>query len=167
MEIADILFAFFGAMTVLPVIYLIFTKNIIRAAFALVISLLGLAALYVLLSAELMAVVQILIYAGGIIVLLVFGIMLTKRISEDGVFSGHRNTVLSGLIVTVILGMLSTLIFSSGLSWSDSEAMEVDQVSAIGIMFLTDYLLSFEIIAFVLLVALVGSAYLAKKSGNI
>ena len=90
MEIVDILFAFFGAMVVLPVIYMLITRNIIRAAFALVISLLGIAAIYVLLNAELMAVVQILIYAGGIIVLLIFGIMLTKRVSDEGVVSEHR-----------------------------------------------------------------------------
>lgn len=151
----------------LPVIYLIFTKNIIRAAFALVISLLGLAAMYVLLHAELMAVVQILIYAGGVIVLLVFGIMLTKRISNDGVFSEHRNPILSGLLALILFGLLAKLILSSGLTWQQTTGHELDQVYTIGVLFLTDYLLAFEIIAFLLLVALVGSAYLAKKSGNI
>ncbi|MEQ8471596.1 MAG: NADH-quinone oxidoreductase subunit J [Marinoscillum sp.] len=167
MEIAEILFAFFTIMVVLPVIFLIFTRNIIRAAFALVIAFLGLAAIYVLLNAELMAVVQILIYAGGVVVLLIFGIMLTKRMNQEGVFSGHRNTLLGGLIFLVVLGFLMALITSSGLTWASQESLPSDQVRTVGIMFLTDYLLGFEIIAFLLLVALVGSAYLAKKSGNI
>lgn len=167
MEIADILFGFFGGMVVLPVIYLIFTGNIIRAAFALVISLLGLAGCYVLLNAEVMAVVQILIYAGGVIVLMLFGIMLTRRMSQDGVWSAHRNTVLSGLIVLIGFGLLVAALINSELAWTPGNVLEVDQVKTVGVLFLTDYLLSFEVIAFILLVALVGSAYLAKKSENI
>ena len=166
MEIVDILFAFFGAMVVLPVIYMLITRNIIRAAFALVISLLGIAAIYVLLNAELMAVVQILIYAGGIIVLLIFGIMLTKRVSDEGVISEHRNVILGSALAAILLGLITWGIFQSGLVW-EGEPNTVDQVRAIGISFMTDYLLSFEVIAFLLLVALVGASYLAKRSGNI
>tara|TARA_Y100001949_G_scaffold86396_1_gene73078 strand:+ start:592 stop:1092 length:501 start_codon:yes stop_codon:yes gene_type:complete len=166
MEIVDILFAFFGAMVVLPVIYMLITRNIIRAAFALVISLLGIAAIYVLLNAELMAVVQILIYAGGIIVLLIFGIMLTKRVSDEGVVSEHRNVILGSALATILLGLITWGIFQSGLVW-EGKPNTVDQVRAIGISFMTDYLLSFEVIAFLLLVALVGASYLAKRSGNI
>ena len=168
MEIAisNILFAFFSAMVVLPIIYMLITRNIIRAAFALVISLLGLAAIYVLLNAELMAVVQILIYAGGIIVLLLFGIMLTRRISEEGVTTEHRNLLLSGIIVALVMGALTWFILKSGLQWI-GDPVSMDQVAVIGTSFMTEYLLSFELIAFILLVALVGASYLAKRSGNI
>ncbi len=168
MEIAisNILFAFFSAMVVLPIIYMLITSNIIRAAFALVISLLGLAAIYVLLNAELMAVVQILIYAGGIIVLLLFGIMLTRRISEEGVTTEHRNLLLSGVIACLLMGALTWFILESSLQWT-GDPVAIDQVERIGISFMTDYLLGFELIAFILLVALVGASYLAKRSGNI
>lgn len=166
MTIANTLFAFFAVMVVVPVIYMLVTKNIIRAAFALVIALLGVAAIYVLLHAELMAVVQILIYAGGIVVLLLFGIMLTRRISDEGVLTEHRNVFISGALVVLMMGLLSWFILNSGLSWQGEPVM-TDQVRKIGVSFMTDYILSFELIAFVLLVVLVGASYLAKRSGNI
>lgn len=165
--INNLLIAFFGLMIVVPVLYLVFTSDIIRAAFALVVTLLGLAAMYVLLNAELMAVVQILIYAGGVIVLLIFGIMLTRRIGTDGVFSGHRNVVLGAGLSFVFFAMLVRWIGSSGLQWTASPDQEVDQVRTIGIAFLTDHLVAFEIVAYLLLVALVGAAYLAQKSNNV
>ena len=166
MGISEVFTAFFGLMVVVPVLYLLFTKNIIRAAFAFVISLLGLAATYVLLHAELMAVVQIMIYAGGVIVLLIFGIMLTKRVSDEGVFTQHRSVVLGGAVSAVFFLLLTKWILSSGLTWPNAEVSGMDQVRKIGILFLTDHLIAFEVIAFLLLVALVGAAFLAKKSGN-
>lgn len=168
MEISKVLFACFAAMTVLPVVYLIFTRNIIRAAFAVVISLLGVAALYVMLHAELMAVVQIMIYAGGVIVLLLFGIMLTRRGSERGVFTGHRNELVGALTAVLLCVLLIKLILKA--RWTVVEIKEdiyvPDQVRFIGMQFLTRHVLSFELVAFVLLVALVAAAYLAKKSSK-
>lgn len=160
------LFFFFATMTILPVVYLIFTRNIIRAAFALVISLLGLAALYVLLNSELMAVVQILIYAGGVMVLLIFGVMLTKRSAEDGVFTAHRNLLISGVGASTLFVALCQLIGQSGLSFDSNKLSSVDQVKSIGVLLLTDHLIAFELVAFVLLVALVGAAFLSKKSAD-
>ncbi len=165
MEMLDVLFVFFAAMVVLPVVYMLLTKNIIRAAFALAVSLLGLAAIYVLLHAELMAVVQILIYAGGIIVLVIFGIMLTRRVSGEGVVTYHRNVIFGGAIVAILLGLLIWAIWQSELTWN-GEAHTVNQVQKVGVSLMTTYLLSFEVVAFLLLVALVGASYLAKKSGN-
>lgn len=163
---SDALAIGFGLSVVLPVLYLIFTSNIIRAAFAFAISLLGLAAIYVLLQAELMAVVQILIYAGGVIVLLIFGVMLTRRIGGDGVFTRHRGVVLGVLVSFGFFVMLCRWILGSGLGFAPETAGE-DQVRRIGVLFLTDHLIAFEVMAFLLLVALVGAAYLAKKSDNV
>ncbi|WP_170148151.1 NADH-quinone oxidoreductase subunit J family protein [Marinoscillum furvescens] len=163
MAINKLFFFFFAAMTVLPVIYILFTGNIVRSAFALVVSLLGVAALYVLLQAEVMAVVQLLIYAGGIIVLLLFGIMLTRRLSEEGVFAGHRGVVIGALMALMLFGMLVRLILGSGLEF-ETAAPVTDQVAHVGIAFLTDHIVAFELVAYLLLVALVGAAFLAKKS---
>lgn len=165
--LSQVLFIFFAMVIVLPVIYLIFTRNIIRAAFALVISLLGIAAIYVLLNAEYMAVVQILIYAGGVIVLLIFGIMLTKRIEEEGVFTGHRG-VMTGVAASFgFLILLIKLIGSAAGNWEVKGIEPVNQVRQIGVLFLTDHIIAFELVAFILLVALVGAAFLAKKSSDI
>lgn len=163
---SKVIFFVFATMVALPVIYLVFTRNIIRAAFAAACSLLGIAALYVLLSAEFIAVVQILIYVGGITVLLIFGIMLTKRIDSGGVFTAHRGVFVGIAAFLGFLLVLSKLIFTSGMELSPDNAETGDQVRQIGVLYLTDHLLAFELVAFVLLVALVGAAFLAKKSNN-
>lgn len=162
-----LIFLFFGLMVVLPVLYLIFTNNVIRAAFALVVALLGVAAMYVLLHAEFMAVVQILIYAGGIIVLLIFGIMLTNRSEKEGVYTGHRRVVVGVGVVAIFLGLLIKMIYTSMDSLELAQEQTVVEIGRIGVLFLTDHLIAFELVAFVLLVALVGAAFLAKKSNNI
>lgn len=166
MAISKLIFFFFAAMTVLPVLYILFTGNIVRSAFALVITMLGVAAMYVLLQAEVMAVVQILIYAGGIIVLLLFGIMLTRRLSDEGVFAGHRGVVIGSLIALLFFGMLAKLLLTSGLQFEKPTEVVEDQVAHVGVLFLTDHIIAFELVAYLLLVALVGAAFLAKKSDN-
>lgn len=165
--LSQVLFIFFASLVVLPVLYLVFTQNIIRAAFALVVSLLGIAAIFVLLNAEYMAVVQILIYAGGVIVLLIFGIMLTKRIEKEGVYTEHREVVVGTVAFFALLGLLGRMIYNSTANWEVKEMEPVDQVEQIGVLFLTDHLIAFELVAFILLVALVGAAFLAKKSNNL
>lgn len=160
------LFFVFAAMVCLPLIYLIFTKNIIRAAFAFTMSLLGMAALYVLLSADFMAVVQIMIYAGGIVILLIFGVMLTERTQKAGVYTEHHQ-LFSGIIVSSgLMFFLVSSIMKSGQIWVSGAKEIENQTRQIGVLYLTDHLIAFELIAFLLLVALVGAAYLSKKSDS-
>lgn len=166
MVLNNLILGLFAVIIVVPVLFMLFTSNIIRAAFAFAMALLGMAGLYVLLNAELMAVVQIMIYAGGVIVLLLFGVMLTKRKKTEGVFTKHRDVALGVGLVMVLFSLLVGWIGQSGLEWKESEPITQNQVTEIGILFLTDHLISFEIVAFLLLVVLVGAALLAKKSGN-
>lgn len=169
METSSWLFGIFSLMVVGPVIYLIFVRNLIRAAFAFLLALLGMAALFVLLNAEYLAVVQLLIYAGGVIVLLIFGIMLTRRFNEEGVFSGHRGIFTGSLVFVSFLSLLAKGIYRSSNEWPPlgTEPVSQDQVGTIAVLFLTDHLLAFELIAFILLVALVGAMFLAKRSTDL
>lgn len=163
--IASILIYIFTAITVAPIVYILITKNVIRAVFSLAFSFLGLSGLYVLLNAEFMAVVQLLIYAGGIIVLMVFGLMLTKTTLNKGFVTQHRSLFFGSLVSFLIFIGLAALTtksrFSTGIT---TEAG--DPVARIGQLFLTDFIIAFEVVAFLLLVALVGASYLAKKSGS-
>lgn len=156
----------FTLVIVVPILYMIFTSNIIRAAYAFTLSLLGLAAIYVLLKAELMAVVQIMIYAGGVVVLLIFGIMLTRRQKGMELVTLHRDVALGAGFCMILYALFVSWIGESGLAFTE-ELVELNQVKTIGISFLTNHILSFEIIAFLLLVALVGAAFLAKKTDSI
>ena len=163
--IASILIYIFTAITVAPIVYILITKNVIRAVFSLAFSFLGLSGLYVLLNAEFMAVVQLLIYAGGIIVLMVFGLMLTKTTLNKGFVTQHRSLFFGSLVSFLIFIGLAALTtksrFSTGIMTESG-----DPVARIGQLFLTDFIIAFEVVAFLLLVALVGASYLAKKSGS-
>lgn len=160
------LFFVFASMVAIPIIYMVFTKNVIRAAFAFAISLLGMAALYVLLSADFMAVVQIMIYAGGIVVLLIFGVMLSKRTKKAGVFTEHHQLFPAIIISLALMIFLVSAIISSDQNWIHGVTEQINQTRQIGVLYLTDHLIAFELIAFLLLVALVGAAFLAKKSDS-
>ena len=161
----SIFFFLFAGFAVLGTGLVIFTRNVIHAAYGLVIVLLSLAALYVLLNAEFLAVVQIFMYAGGVVVLLIFGIMLTNRNQEGAPLTKHGNLFLGVILSFGLLLILGYVTLSENMKWSGSE-IELDQTKEIGILFLTNHLLAFEMIAFLLLAALVGAAFLAKKSGN-
>jgi len=160
-----VFFFLFAGMAVAAVLFMIFTRNVIHGAYGLALVLLSLAALYVLLNAEFLAVVQIFMYAGGVVVLLVFGIMLTNRNKRGTPLTGHR-TVLVGVVLGVVFfGMLTWGILNQGFAWEPIE-ITGDQTKTIGRLFLTDHLVAFELIAVLLLAALVGASFLAKSSGN-
>ena len=161
----SIFFFVFAGLVVASTGFMIFTKNVIHAAYGLALVLLCLAALYVLLNAEFLAVVQIFMYAGGVVVLLVFGIMLTNRNRKGPPMTGHRQVLLSSLIGLSLLAVLLKVTIGEKLNWT-GQMIEQDQTREIGILFLTNHLLAFELIALLLLMALVGAAYLAKKSSE-
>ncbi len=145
------------------VVIITFTKNVVHAAYALALVLIGIAGVYVVLNAELLAVVQILLYAGGVVILLVFGIMMTSRLRGEKLLSESKN-VFTGLVISILFFVgFCYLIGNHPFEITKSLSGE-DQVKQIGVSFLTDHIVAFELIAFVLLVALVGAAYLAKMS---
>ena len=147
------------------VVVITYSRNIVHAAYALALVLIGVAGMYILLSAELLAVVQILIYAGGVVILLSFGIMMTNRMGMGKVISESRNELI-GVIVAILLFLgLSVVINQLHLPTAKVEQPS-KAIEQIGIAFLTDHIVAFELIAFILLVALVGAAYLAKMSSD-
>ncbi|WP_421762583.1 NADH-quinone oxidoreductase subunit J [Ekhidna sp.] len=161
----EVIFVFLILMILGGVAIILITKNIVHAAYSLCLTLVGVAGLYVLLMSELLAVVQIMLYAGGVIILLAFGVMMTNRLRGEKVLSESKNQILGGMIA---LGTLSGLIYliSSTSFDKSTQLVKSDQVRQLGISFLTDHIVAFELIAFILLVALVGAAYLAKMSAN-
>ncbi|MEP1032993.1 NADH-quinone oxidoreductase subunit J [Ekhidna sp.] len=150
--------------TLLGVGIIIFTKNIVHAAYALCLALIGIAGIYVILMSDLLAVVQIMLYAGGVVILLAFGVMMTNRLRGDKVLSKSENTVIGAIISLGLFCLLAYLI--SGSTFSTSEVEKQDQIRQIGISFLTEHAVAFELVAFILLVALVGAGYLAKTAGD-
>jgi NADH-quinone oxidoreductase subunit J len=160
-----VFFFLFAGLAAAGVLFMVFTKQVIHGAYALALVLLSVAALFVLLNAEFLAVVQIFMYAGGVVVLLVFGIMITNRSKRGTPTTGHRTVAISMLIVVALLFILAQAILDYNPVWRVANS-SADQTKWIGRLLLTDHLLAFELIAVLLLVALVGASFLAKKSGN-
>lgn len=164
MELFDVVFYLFAFITVVSAFIVVFSRNIIYAAFSLLFTFFGVAGLYVLLNADFLAVTQILIYVGGILVLLLFGVMLTSNVINVDIKTETIQTVPALVLVAIVAGSLSGLFYST---WKDVSAPETSVVTttpALGKMLMTSYLLPFEIASVVLLVALIGATFIARRS---
>lgn len=163
MELFDIVFFVFAFITVVSAFIVVFSKSIIYSAFSLLFTFFGVAALYVLLHADFLAVTQILIYVGGILVLMLFGVMLTNKVVNVELKTGSLHTVPALLLVSVVAGTLGGLFYST---WKDVPAPTADfdtTTKTLGEMLMTSYLLPFEIASVLLLVALMGAAMFARR----
>src|SRR5690554_4683717 len=87
------LFYIFAALAVVSGAYMVLTRNLLYAGFALLLTLLSVAAIYVLLFADFVAVTQLMVYVGGVLVLILFGIMLSSRVHNKSVLSENVNVV--------------------------------------------------------------------------
>ncbi|GJM60778.1 MULTISPECIES: NADH-quinone oxidoreductase subunit J [Persicobacter] len=162
----SLIFYGFSALVLVSALNILLTKNVLYAAFSLLVSLFGVAALYVLMGADFIGIAQIMIYIGGILVLMIFGVMLTTKLKGEPILTQNRN-VLSSLLVGTGLSTFLGLIFSqfewANRPWIDQTALAEGSIRKLGIATMTDFLLPFELIAIMLLVALVAGTYLAKK----
>jgi NADH:ubiquinone oxidoreductase subunit 6 (subunit J) len=171
MTLVQIAFYFFAAITAAAALVILLTRQVLYAAYALLLALLGIAALYVLAGADFIAVTQIMVYVGGILVLLIFGVMLTNR-QQDVMITGPINRV-AGLVVgcALFLVMLYTIraaAFEES-SWikqsiESGTLLHTSTVPGIGIQLMTYFVLPFEVAGILLLVALMGAAHLAGRS---
>src|SRR5690606_39985640 len=101
---------FFIALVGLSAIGVLLSRNLMYAALLMIICLLSVAALYVIMFAEFVAVTQILVYAGGVLVVIIFGIMLTARFTNQPLRVGHAN-IFSGVLISVsFFGLMAKLI---------------------------------------------------------
>jgi NADH:ubiquinone oxidoreductase subunit 6 (subunit J) len=171
MNLVQFIFYFFAVLTVASAGYIIFTKNILHAAFALLCTFLGIAALYVLAAADFLAITQIMIYIGGVLILLIFGIMLTQRSSEqEFLHSENRNMFFGVLTGAAFFGILLYVIVKvnfSAFSWISGSLVSHmpagSTLNTIGRNLMTDYILPFEAGGIILLVALIGAAFIAGQ----
>ena len=162
---ASYIFYLFAGITVVSAVWILFTKKVMYAAYLLIVTFFGVAALYVFAGAELVAITQILVYAGGIMVLIIFGIMLTNRISGQPIITETHNQ-LGGILAGGVLFYLLFRFFIS-MNWGIAEQGITSDgypvIRKIGILLMTDYILPFEVVALLLLVALMGAAVIARK----
>ncbi len=162
MPYETIIFYVLAAITVVSAVVVVFNRNVIHAAFALFFTLFAVSGFYVLLHADFIAITQIMIYVGGILILLLFGVMLTTKITDLQISTKNLNIIPSVIFTVGIISILVFIILST--KWNiKAPSANQETVSQIGKMLLTSYLLPFEIASIVLLVALIGSAMFARK----
>lgn len=162
MNIYDIIFYLFAAVTVLSAFFVVSTRNIVRAAFFLLFTFFGVSGLYVMLGADFVAIVQLIVYVGGILILLIFGVMITNKITEVEIKTGTIHTLPAAIGVGLFTGMLGAVVLGTNWLQLDTE-MPVSTLSTLGNMLLNEYVLVFELLGILLLVALIGAASMARK----
>jgi len=160
-----LVFFVFAALTVASAAVVVLARTLIYSAFALLFTFFGVAGLYVLLGADFLAATQLLIYVGGILVLLLFGVMLTHRIYDLDLRSEVTQFV-PGLIVAV--GLFAILYLTAvRTQWAVGQGKPpAPTTAAIGELFLSKYLLPFEAASILLLVALIGAAMIVRRSAS-
>lgn len=159
--VAQASFYLIAGTTLLAALGVVLTHNLFYSALCLAVTLLGVAGLYLYLAAEFLAVVQILIYVGAILTLLVFGVMLTARIADTTVPAFNRQVVLA-LLVAVGVGwaLLRAIGQTAGLG---VQSTTVVPLAELGRGLVTTYVLPFEVLSLILVGALVGALVIARR----
>lgn len=154
-------------LSVFAALGVVLARNIFHSALFLVGALLGVAALFIALHAEFIAVVQILLYVGAVVTLIIFAIMLTQRIGDKTVPQTNKQSPLAFVALLSFLLLLGSLFFK--IDWSSILAgeaarglMPVDAL-ALGKALLGEYVFPFEVVSIVLIGALIGSIVIARK----
>jgi len=159
------LFYFIAFLTIISALFVVLNRNPVYSAVMLVFCFFSLAALYVLLEAYFVAVLEIIVYAGAIMVLFLFVIMLINVGKEIAATSIIVKAKVFPFVLVVLFSLNIILLIlwrNEGLHQSNTIS-SVGSITAIGQALFTKYLLPFEIASLLLLVALIGTVYLAKK----
>jgi NADH:ubiquinone oxidoreductase subunit 6 (subunit J) len=137
-------------LAIAPTVAILFVRNVLDAALCLMVTLLAIAGLYILLDAGFLAIVQVLVYAGGILLLIMFGIMITR---QQELVQKKR------LIIAVLLAALLSGLLWTGLQEIEGTTVPSPETSAaqIGVSLMTQYAVPFEIGGILLLVSMIGA----------
>ncbi|HWB54222.1 MAG TPA: NADH-quinone oxidoreductase subunit J [Tepidisphaeraceae bacterium] len=159
-SISAALFYLFAAIVAAGAIGVVASRNIVRTAVYLLFALSGIAGIYFLLGAEFLAAVQLVIYVGGTLILIIFGVMLTNK-SPAVHFEPAKGEVIAASVIGVIL--LAALVAAIHQLPSPSAPDQAYSVASLGAALLGEFLIPFELASVVLLVVMIGAAYLAKR----
>jgi NADH-quinone oxidoreductase subunit J len=163
------LFVLFATFAVATAIATILSKNTVTSALFLVLNMVTLAGLYLLLKAQYLAIIQILVYAGAIMVLFLFVIMLLNVDKDESVFKSISFKLVFGFILgTAVLAQLLYVVgsFTDTLPLIDAGMEDVGTVYAIGDVLYSKYLLPFQLTAVLLTAAVIGALLIAQHKSN-
>jgi len=150
-----------AAMLIVSALAVVLSKNLFHAVLWLALALTGTAGIFLLLDAEFLAAVQLLLYAGGVITIVVFAIVVTERLVGERITQTNRRIAGGALVCLGLLWMIVTSVMQRPLATVRPE-MSGDLTRAVGDSILTKFVLPFELLAFLMLAALLGAIYFAR-----
>lgn len=162
MTVAEVLFLLLAASAVFSALLVVSTDQTIHAALWLVVTLGAVAGCYLLLTAEFVAWVQVLIYIGSVVVLLIFALMLTRAPSGPGSAENTGNRYLAGGVGIAASGALGATMYA-GFAGEHIDGNRIGTAKALGTALFNEWVLGFEILSVVLLAALVGAIVLTRS----
>ncbi len=159
----NVIFGLLAAAMAIAAVRVVTTQNIVHAALYLLVVLAGVAALYILLAAEFTAVVQVIIYIGAILVLFLFGIMLTRAPLGRTADLDNDQRWLGLVVALFLLGVLGAVLADAYGADKLPKDAEVQRTSEVGLSIFQTYVIPFEVISVLLLAALVGAVVIARR----
>ena len=155
--------AFWGLAVVLlaSALAVVLSKNLFHSVLYLAVALVGTAGIFLTLEAEFLAAVQVLLYAGGVVTIVVFAIVVTERLVGERITQTSRRIVSSALVAAALLAVLVAFIWRVPLPGA-AAPVRGDLTRAIGLAVLTRWVLSFELLAVLFVAALLGAIYFAR-----
>jgi len=160
--LSQIVFYFFAVLTVGSAAVVVFARSLIRSAFALLFTFFGVAALYAYLGADFLAATQMVIYVGGILVLILFGIMLTHKLYDLNIKTASVQLLPALVAVVGVFGLLAFFMLRT--KWFQGESVLSGPTTAsIGDLLMQDFILPFEVASILLLLALIGAAMIVRR----
>ncbi len=162
---AQFLFFYFGSIVVGTATLVVTLRNPVYSAMSLLVMFFHVAGLFVLLNAEFIAAIQVLVYAGAVLVLYLFVVMLLNLKREERY---HQQYLLGAFLGAVILAELVLVLFGTRFQppigpYTPAQIQAIGNTEAVGKALFTTYLLPFEVASLVLLVAMIGAIVLAKR----
>jgi len=158
----NVAFYLIAITMVVAAVRVVTTRHIVHAALYLVLVLAGVAALYILLAAEFIAITQVLVYIGAIVVLFLFGIMLTRAPMGPMHDSDNEQRIVGATIAALLLGVMGYTLWRA---YRDTEFvdLQVQTTNDVANSVFSTYVLPFEVISVLLLAALIGAIVLARR----
>jgi NADH:ubiquinone oxidoreductase subunit 6 (subunit J) len=165
MDLFAVAFYVFAILIIGCAAVMVFSRNIVHSAFALMFTLAGVAVFYALLYAGFVAVTQLLVYVGGILVLILFGVMLTTRGYFEKARTRTVNLVPSTIFAAIIGLMLIAVYVTTEWTLMPLEDGEVT-LTGLGELLLTDFMLPFQVAGVLLLLCIIGAVLMAARTRN-
>ena len=157
-----VLFYVAGAITLGGALVVVMSRNIVYAAFGLLASMVGVAGLFLIALAEFLALAQLLIYGGAVVIVILFALMLT-RIEDFENLSDHPQWHIAAIVAIAVFGVIAATIV--GTATPDTEPVSLS-FTALGSSLFTEWAIAFEVASLILLVALIGAVVMVRSSGG-